>query len=72
MEPGVPDEKITIDGDADRFDSKGDRYGMWSEGALPHAREREARRVSTGKDEVPGRVNYPCNGITSARGAPVT
>ena len=45
MESGVPDEKITIYGDTDRFDSKGDRCGIWSEGALPHAREREARSV---------------------------
>lgn len=43
----------------------GDLVGMCSEGGKQGG-------VSNGKDEVPGCVHQPCNGITSARGAPVT
>ena len=42
MESGVPDEKITLDGDTDRLDFKGGGCGAWGEGALPHARISEA------------------------------
>ena len=39
MQAGVPDEKVTIDGDTDRLDFKGGGCGAWGEGALPHARD---------------------------------
>lgn len=40
MQAGVPDEKVAIYGDTDRFAFKG--CGMWGEGAVPQTRGSEA------------------------------
>ena len=51
MEPGVPDEEITIDGDTDRFDFKGGGSGAWG-GVKELCRKHGSREQGVSK---PGR-----------------